>query len=117
MNELVQRLSQGEHSVEVGLRSGKRATVLKEQIDLGCIHIKFTDTQGGSELSVSLDRKACDFSEADFEQQRGIVHLVGELILNYVKVRCIADVNLTTLEGKGRLKPLAELSPADTLVK
>ena len=115
MNELVQRLSQGEHSVEASLRPERKAVVLREMIDLGYVHIKFTDTQGGSELSVSLDHKACDFSEADFEQQSGMVHLVGELILNYVKVRCVADINLTTLEGKGHLEPLAELSPADTL--
>ncbi|MBE7384670.1 MAG: MbtH domain protein [Leptolyngbya sp. SIO1E4] len=117
MNELVQRLSQGEHSVEASLRPEKKAAVLKERIDLGYVHIKFTDTQGGSELSVGLDHEACDLSKADFDRQSGMVHLVGELILNYVKVRCIADIDLATLKGKGHLEPLAELSPADTLAR
>ena len=115
MNELVQRLSEGEHPVEASLRPEQKATVLKERIDLGYVSIKFTDTQGGSELSVTLDREACDLSRADFDHQSGGVHLVGELILNYVQVRCVADIDLSTLKGKGHLEPVAELSPADTL--
>ena len=117
MNELVQRLSTGEHPVEVSLRAGNSAMALKERIDLGHIHIRFVNTQGGSELGVRLDHKACDFSQADFEHQSGIAHLVGELILNYVSVRCIAEIDLNTLKGKGHLEPIAELSPADTLAR
>ena len=117
MNALVQRLSEGEHPVEASLRPKKKPAALKERIDLGYVHIKFTDTRGGSELSVRLDREACDLSQADFEHQTGSVHLVGELILNYVKVRCVADIDLATLEGKGHLEPIAELSPADTLAR
>jgi len=117
MNELVQRLSTGEHPVEVSLRPEKTAATLKERIDLGYVHIKFTNTRGGTELSVKLDSDACDLSRADFDQPGGTVHLVGELILNYVKVRCVADIDVATLEGSGHLDPLAELSPADTLAK
>ncbi|MBE9170816.1 MbtH domain protein [Pleurocapsales cyanobacterium LEGE 06147] len=113
MNELVQRLSEGDHPVEASLRPDKTATALKERIDLGYVHIKFTGTRGGTELSVQLDRDACDLTRADFDHQSGSVHLVGELVLNYVKVRCVADIDLATLEGKGHLEPLAELSPAD----
>jgi len=117
MNELVQRLSEGEHPIEANLRPDKTAAALKERIDLGYVHIKFTGTQGGTELSVKLDRNACDLSQADFDHQSGTVHLVGDLILNYVQVRCLADIDLTTLEGTGHLEPLAELSPADTLAR
>ncbi|WP_038296494.1 MULTISPECIES: hypothetical protein [Nostocales] len=45
-------------------------------------------------------------TEADFDNQKGNVHLVGNLTLNYVKVRCVADINLETLEGKGYLEPI-----------
>jgi hypothetical protein len=117
MNELVQHLSEGEHPVEASLRPEKTAAALKERIDLGYVHIKFTSTRGGTELGVQLDREACDLSQANFDGQSGTVHLVGELILNYVKVRCVADIDLATLEGKGHLEPIAELSPADTLAK
>lgn len=104
MNELVQRLSQGDQPVEASLRPDKTAAALKECIDRGYVHIKFTNTRGGTDLGVRLDPEASNFNEADFEHQTGKVHLVGNLTLNYVKVRCIADIDLTTLEGKGHLE-------------
>jgi hypothetical protein len=112
MNELVQRLSQGNHPVEVSLRPEKTAAALKERIDLGYVHIKFTNTRGGTELGVRLDPDACDWSQADFDRPAGTVHLVGHLTLNYVKVKCIADIDLQTLEGQGHLDPIEEISPA-----
>jgi hypothetical protein len=44
-----------------------------------------------------------DLSQANFENQAGSAHLEGELTLDYVKVRCIADIDLKTLAGKGHL--------------
>lgn len=106
MNELVQRLSDGEHPVEASLRPEKTVEALKESIDRGYVHIKFTETKGGTELGVRLDQEASDLSKADFSGEAGSVHLVGDLTLNYVKVQCIADIDLNTFEGKGRLMPL-----------
>ncbi|MEH2290152.1 MbtH domain protein [Nostoc sp.] len=106
MNELVQRLSEGQHPVEVSLRPEKTAIALKESIDRGYVHIKFTDTKGGTDLGVRLDPKLSNFNEADFEYLTGKVHLVGNLTLNYVKIQCVADINLETLEGNGHLKPI-----------
>jgi uncharacterized protein YbdZ (MbtH family) len=103
---LVQRLCTGEHPVEISLRPARSAQALKECIDLGYIHIKFVNTRGGTELGVKLDQNATDLRQADFAQQSGHVHLVGGLTLNYVKVRCIADIDLTTLTGQGRLEPV-----------
>jgi hypothetical protein len=54
-------------------------------------------------LGVRLDRPACDFSAANFEAGTGSVHVEGGLTFDYVKVRCIADIDLTSLEGVGRL--------------
>jgi hypothetical protein len=56
------------------------------------------------ELGVRLDREACDFSKADFDQGSGMVHIEGNLTLDYVKVRCVADIDLATLEGTGHLE-------------
>lgn len=106
MNELVQRLSQGNHPVEASLRPEKTVAALKESIDRDYVHIKFTNTKGGTDLGVRLDREASQFNEADFDQQKGKVHLVGNLTLNYVKVRCIADIDLETLTGIGHLEPI-----------
>jgi len=106
MNELVQRLSQGNHPVEASLRPEKTVAALKESIDRSYVHIKFTNTKGGTELGVKLDPEASNFNSADFERQAGKVHLVGDLTLNYVKVRCIADIDLETLAGSGHLEPI-----------
>ncbi len=106
MNELVQRLSQGNHPVEASLRPEKTVAALKESIDRGYVHIKFTNTKGGTELGVKLDPEASNLNEADFEHQAGKVHLVGNLTLNYEKVRAVADIDLQTLAGSGHLEPI-----------
>ncbi|MBE9048263.1 MbtH domain protein [Pleurocapsales cyanobacterium LEGE 10410] len=108
MNELVQRLVTGNHPVEASLKPNKTAEALKESIDRGYVHIKFTNTKGGTELGVRLDPEASNWQKADFESQTGKVHLVGNLTLNYEKVRCIADLDLQTLSGQGHLEPIEE---------
>jgi uncharacterized protein YbdZ (MbtH family) len=103
---LVQRLAEGEHPVEASLRPEKTPEALKKCIDRGYVHVKFTKTRGGTDLGVPLDREGTDLSKADFQNRTGTVHLEGNLTLDYVKVKCIADIDLTTLEGMGRLVPL-----------
>ena len=105
-DSLVKRLSEGDHPVEVGLRPEKVVKAFKEALDRGYVHIKFTDTKGGTELGVRLDGGATDLSQADFDSIEGTAHLVGNLTLNYVKVRCIADIDLQSLSGKGHLEPV-----------
>jgi uncharacterized protein YbdZ (MbtH family) len=100
---LVDRLCTGTHPVEVGLRPERAWKYFKDAIGRDYVHIKFTDTKGGTELGVRLDRDACDFSHADLENGTGTVHIEGGLTLDYVEVRCIAEIDLTTLGGKGRL--------------
>lgn len=102
-DDLVSRLSKGRHPVESSLLPEKSAQALKNRIDLGYVHIKFTETSGGTELGVRLDPEATDLSRADFEKQVGIVHLEGELSLDYVKVRCVADIDLQSFNGQGHL--------------
>lgn len=100
---LVDTLCEGDHPIEVNVRPEKTMKIFKEAIARDYVHIKFTKTKGGSELGVRLDRDSCDFSKADFEDGSGTVHLEGRLTLDYVKVKCIADVDLATLEGTGHL--------------
>jgi uncharacterized protein YbdZ (MbtH family) len=101
---LVDKLCEGDHPVEVGLRPERTVKLFKDAIDRNYVHIKFSKTRGGTELGVELDHDLCDFSKADFENGSGTVHLGGRLALDYVKVRCIADIGLKTLEGMGRLE-------------
>lgn len=100
---LVDKLCNGDHPIEVGGRPEKTVQHFKEAIDRDFVHIKFTKTKGGTELGVRLDRAACDFSGADFEKGKGTIHIEGGLTLDYVKVKCIADLNLATLEGTAHL--------------
>lgn len=105
MSALVQKLSQGDHPVEVSLRPERSAKILKECIDRGYVHIKFTNTLGGTELTVRLDKDASNLN-ADFEKGTGQLKFVGNLSLDYVKVQCIAEIDLATLSGKGHLQPV-----------
>jgi uncharacterized protein YbdZ (MbtH family) len=100
---LVEKLCEGDHPIIASLRPEKTVPALKERIDLGYVHLKFTETRGGTELGVRLDPQVTDLSQANFEKQSGNVHLEGELTLDYVRVRCIADIDLETLAGKGHL--------------
>ncbi|MEH2405950.1 hypothetical protein [Nostoc sp.] len=70
------------------------------------VHIKFANTNGGTDLGIRLDLEASNLQEADFEHQTGRVHLVWNLTLNYVKVQCVTDIELASLKGKGHLEPV-----------
>src|ERR1044071_2674114 len=111
---LVDKLCEGEHAVEASLRPESTVKLFKGALDRGYVHIKFTDTRGGTELGVKLDREACDFRQADFESGRGMGHIEGRLILDYVSVRCIADIDLATLGGKGRLEKVETAAEPST---
>lgn len=102
--DIISRLSKAASPVEVSLRPEKSVQALRERIDLGHLHLRFTETRGTTELGVKLDGDAMDMEQADFEKQTGTVHLEGGLTLNYVKVRCIADINLETLAGQAQLE-------------
>jgi uncharacterized protein YbdZ (MbtH family) len=107
-DDLVSFLSDGDHPVEAGLRPERTVKLFKEAIDRGYVHIKFTDTRGGTELGVRLDMESSNIDEADFENGTGKVHLEGNLTLNYVKVRCIASMDLEILAGVGHLERVNE---------
>lgn len=103
---VVERLSAGEHPLTLGLRPEKSVATLKEALQRGYVHVLFTGTEGGTELGVRLDRERSDVDGADLEAQSGTLHLEGELTLDGVRVRCLADIDIGSLEGRGRLEPL-----------
>ena len=111
MNDLVQRLSAGDHPVTVGGPKPSLAEFRKRVEDMGYVFIKFTGTRGGTDLGVRVDKSATDLSQAFFEQATGIAHVEGTLTLNYVKVRCVADIHLESLDGTGHLVILEEVHP------
>jgi|SRR5947209_9667504 len=109
MDELVARLSQGDHPVTVGGPKPSLEEFRKRVEEMGYVFLKFTGTRGGTDLGVRVDTSATDLSQAYFDQATGVVHVEGTLTLNYVKVRCIADIQLETLSGTGRLVALEEV--------
>ena len=109
MDELVKRLSQGDHPV-IASRAAS-AEELKKSIDRGYVLIKFTGTRGGTELGVRLDMTLTDLTKADFDDGTGTVHLAGGQTLNYVKVHCVADIDAAPRHGTGHLEIIEEVSP------
>jgi hypothetical protein len=104
MNDLVRNLCEKDHKVTIVLRPEHTVSAFKKCLDRGYVHVKFPDTRGGTELGVRLDPSASDLTQADFEREAGMVTLNGTLKLDYVPVRCIAKVELKTLEGRGYLE-------------
>ena len=100
----LRQLCEGEHPVEVSLSPNKTVEALKQCIDRNHVHIRFADTKGGTELGFALNAEGTDISQADFNKGTGSVRLVGNLTLDYVKVRCIANIDLDTLGGRGHLE-------------
>lgn len=109
---LVDRLCVGDHHIVVSQRPEPSVKALKEAIDNGYVRVTFTETKGGTELGFRVDKDASDVSGATFDEGTGKVRLVGGLTLDYVKVRCIVDIDLQTLAGQGHLEKVEEAAVA-----
>lgn len=108
MDDLTRQLADGTHPVTVG---GPQPSVedLRHRVeDIGYAFVKFTGTKGGTDLGVRLDRAACETGSADFAAGTGSVHLEGTLYLNDDPIRCIADIDLATLDGTGHVVVVEE---------
>ena len=109
INELVQRLSEGKHEVVIGHRDESYEEI-KQRIEDGYIHIKFTQTRGGTELGINVDLNNTNLKELDFNKGEGLLHIEGTTNLNYNAVRCIADIDLATRKGEGCLQVIEDES-------
>lgn len=109
MNDLVQHLSEGSHTVAVGGPRPSLDEFRKRVEDMGYVFIKFTETRGGTDLGIRVDKAATRLADADFTHGNGAVHVEGTVTLNYVRVRCVADIDLATLKGTGYLIVLEEV--------
>lgn len=102
MNELTERLTV-EQPIVMGGADPTVAELRERTGEMGYVLVKFTETRGGTELGFPLDRDATDINGANFDDATGTVHVEGHLILNDDPVRCIANIDLATLKGTGRL--------------
>jgi len=103
INELVQRLSDGKHEIVIGHRDEPYEEI-KQRIENGYIHVKFTQTKGGTELGINVDLNNTNLKGLDFNKGGGILHIEGTSTLNYNEIRCIADIDLATRKGEGYLQ-------------
>jgi uncharacterized protein YbdZ (MbtH family) len=101
------RLSRGPQPVELSVRPERTLDALVHQIGTGCVQVRFTATRGGTELTVPLDPATRDRLRSQAARAEGPLQVSGCLTLDYVPVRCVADIDLTTFAGTGTLQILA----------
>ena len=106
MSDLVQRLSQGDHKITYRPRRDDARGELRAAVEREYVHVLFTETRGGTELGFRPDPARSDLSGANWDAGEGSIHLEGELNLDGVPVRCVADLDLGTVEGTGHLEVL-----------
>ncbi|MEA5522336.1 hypothetical protein [Limnoraphis robusta] len=107
MDDLVKRLL-NKQPINFESRSHSMQEIKQRLIDMKFVFITFTQTNGGTELGINVDSDLTDISNADFDKQEGIIRVSGTCKLNYQKVRCIAEINLSTKQGTGYLETLYE---------
>lgn len=104
MNELIERLSIGKHPVVFEVRSKGMQEIKHRLIELKFVFVKFTSTRGGTELGINVEDNFTCLNNANLEEGIGNIHIVGWCTLNYHKVRCVADIDLASMEGTGYLE-------------
>ena len=108
MSDLVRKLCDGNHRVELSLRPERSVQALMDSVERGYVLIRFPDTRGGTELGITLDRERSRIAEADWQGCTGDVCIVGLLQLDYIKVRCVATIELSSLKGTGYLERISD---------
>jgi hypothetical protein len=103
---LVERLSHGDHAVEVSGLGDDPLRHLRERIDLGHVMVRFPETRGGTELGVRFDPKTLELFGCDLNAGTGRLPLRGDLTLDGTRVRVHADIDLASMRGRGRLEVL-----------
>jgi uncharacterized protein YbdZ (MbtH family) len=93
VDDLIDRLCAGKHPVEL-IRYR-----FDEAFNEGYVHVRFTGTRGGTELGIRLD-------PTHTKETSGRLEIAGDLTLNFVRVRCFADVDRASLSGEGWLQRL-----------
>jgi len=105
-NDLVDRLCASSQPVMMMLRPEPSLSALRQTIERRYVHIKFTETQGGTELSMQLQDADCDLQALADNASKGSITLVGDLTLDFQAVRCTATIDIENFHGTGQLSRL-----------
>lgn len=101
MDTLVGKLIKDKHPVEFEKQT-ENLVELRHRIENGFVFIKFTQTQGGTEVGINLDAKHSKLES--LQEGKGIITVVGTCELNFHKVRCYAEIDLKSRSGLGHLE-------------
>jgi uncharacterized protein YbdZ (MbtH family) len=104
---VVERLSHGDHPVEIIGLAQDPLPRLRERIELGHVMVRFPETRGGTELGIRFDPKSLQLTGCDLNAGTGQLALRGELTLDGTRVRVHADIDIARLAGRGRLEVLS----------
>lgn len=108
MDRLVSTLIEGKHLIEFESCT-ENLDELKERISHGFVFIKFTGTQGGTELGINLDHNSKTLGNTMLnDKESHTIKIVGTCELNYHKVKCHAEIDLKTRKGVGYLELIDE---------
>ncbi|TBW50332.1 MbtH domain protein [Marinobacter halodurans] len=102
MSKLVDKLLIGAHPVI--LERITNAQELKEGIDVGMVHIRFPNTRGGTVLGIPVNSDELETDSVDFEKGNGTLKLTGDIVLDYVALRCTAKIDLNSLQAEVSLE-------------
>ena len=105
MEHLVKRLSI-KQPINFESRTNSLEELKERLMDIKFVFITFTETKGETELGINVDLVSSDIKNADFDKGVGNITIVGTCELDYNKVRCIAEVDLSTKKGLGYLQLL-----------
>jgi hypothetical protein len=105
MTDLPHRLSQSNMKVTFRPRRGDARTELTEAV--GRKYVRFTEMQDGTGPGFQLDEARPDLAGTRWERGEGTLRLAGDLKLDGVPLRVVAGIDLASVEGVGRLEPVA----------
>lgn len=100
------RLSRIESPIEAVAPAPFGLAGIRAAIEQGHLCVRFTDTEGGTELGIPIDPERSVLSAADLAGGAGAIRVVGTLTLDFIPIRCHADIDLPTLTGRARVELL-----------
>jgi len=101
MNALVSKLSR---SQKIILNRTKDIENLRSQIQRKHLQVNFCETKGGTELGVELSEGGVKEIGVDWNAGTGVIQFSGVLSLNFEDVMCHAEIDISKLQGIGRLE-------------
>lgn len=105
MDRLVGTLVEGKHPVEFEART-ETLNELSERIKGGFVFIKFTDTEGGTEIGINLEEGSKKLNDNILKKDTSTIKIAGTCELNFHNVKCHAEINLKTRKGFGYIELL-----------